>query len=246
MSISWKFQYKRQFKWLQDTRWYLYRKISLGLQKRILELGCATALITEEIYRKHNKTVIGVDKDLDILMKAKKRERNLLLVCGDVYRLPFPDCVFDSTFFQYFLMWLKKPLPALNEMKRILASGGWLISAGEPDYGGRVDFPQSLSLTSLIIENLLSSEADPFVGRKLEYLFRNRSLTEIEWGLASQPSDLEFVKANLEEEWDFIEKIVGKKYSQKIKDKKIKEKEFISLNKRSYFTPVFYCIGKKT
>ncbi len=245
MSLMWKSQYKRQFIWLKDTRNYLYRKTGVVHQKKVLEPGCSIALITEELSNKINGTVIGLDIDFEALSNAKNREGKLLLVCGDTYSLPFKKDTFDSVIFQFFLLWLQSPISALKEMRRIVIPQGCITSIAEPDYGGRIDFPHTISYSSYITSKLKEEGADPFVGRKLEYFYTKSSLNNIKWGLACIPFGLELVKKNFEDEWKFVEKLSQKGLDTKLKSIKKDEIKFIKKGERSYFMPVFYCTGNK-
>lgn len=241
----WEFQYRRQFEWLKNTRDFLYGKVRLGLQKRVLEPGCSIALITEELSEKIDGMVVGLDKDFNALFSAKKRGKKLSLVCGDVYYLPFKKETFDSVVFQFFLLWVKDSLSAFEEMKRVVIPTGWIISTAEPDYGGRIDFPHTINYSSFIVKSLLEEGADPFVGRKLEYIYRKSSLVNIQWGLTSVPFGIELAGKNFEKEWSFIEKLAKSEISAKLKRMKTMERKFLKEGKRSYFMPVFYCIGRK-
>jgi len=240
----WQSQYKRQFKWLNETRNFLYRNLQIGLSRRILEPGCSSALITEEISNKIDGTVVGLDRELNCLLDAKKREEKLLLVCGDIYHSPFKEHTFDSVIFQFLFLWLKKPFCAIKEMKRVLTPEGWIVSVGEPDYGGRIDFPEEIDYSSFIISKLLKEGADPFIGRKMEYIFRKSSLVNIRWDIVSIPFGLNLAEKNFEEEWKFIEKLSSGKINKKLKTIKKREMKCLKEKKRAYFMPVFYTVGK--
>ncbi len=245
MSSLWEFQYKRQFEWLKETREFLYKKINIGIHKRVLELGCSSGLIIEELLRKLGGMVVGLDKDLDVLLNAKRREKDLSLVCGDVYFLPFRREIFDSVIFQFFLLWLRDTFSAIKEMKRVLIQTGCVLSIAEPDYGGRIDFPHTLNYSSFIIKKLTEEGADPFIGRKLEYLFKKSSLDKIQWGLTSIPFGIKLAEKNFTEEWNFIEKLSKSEIGEELKEIRENEVKFINEGKRAYFMPVFYCTGKK-
>lgn len=217
----------------------------MGLQKRVLEPGCSVAFITEELSERIDGMVVGLDKDFNALFNAKKRGKKLPLVCGDVYNLPFKKETFDSVVFQFFLLWLKNPLTAFVEMKKVVIPTGWIISTAEPDYGGRIDFPYIINYSSFIVKRLLEEGADPFVGRKLEYIYSKSSLIDIQWGLTSVPFGIELAEKNFKKEWNFIEKLAKSEISAELKRMKTMERRFLKEGKRSYFMPVFYCIGRK-
>jgi len=244
-SILWEFQYKRQFNWLTDTRQFLYRQISIGRCKRILETGCSTALVTEELTKRTKATVIGLDTNIFALRKAKTREKKLLLVCGDIYNFPFKKSLFNCVLFQFLLLWLKKPLIAIKAMIDTIFPGGWLLALGEPDYGGRIDFPSTVNNSFLMQEKLRKEGANPFIGRELEYLFMKASLDNVQWGLSSIPFGIKLCKENFSLEWKFIKLLLATDNNGYLKEMKDKEKRLLDFNKRSYFMPVFHCIGRK-
>ena len=245
MGIPWAFQYRRQFRWLRDTRAHLYRLVSLAQKKVVLEPGCSIALITEEIDNRSNAFVVGLDSDLAALTEAKQRSLKLNLVCGDISAPPFKAGTFDAILFQFFLLWLKQPLQALQTMMEMLQHGGSITAIAEPDYGGRIDFPEEIDYTSTIIERLKKEGADPFVGRKLDYLFRTAMLRNIHWGLASVPFGIERAKQNFELEWQFLAALSPADTDERLEAVKAHEQNLLNEGKRSYFMPVFYCTAEK-
>jgi ubiquinone/menaquinone biosynthesis C-methylase UbiE len=245
MAIPWAFQYARQFRWLQDTRNYLYRIISLSRKKAVLEPGCSIALITEEITSRCRGLVVGFDSDLGALTEAKNRAQSLNLVCGTVYAPPFRKEAFDAVIFQFFLLWLKEPIRALRIMSAMIQDGGSITAIAEPDYGGRIDFPKEIDYTTAIIEKLGQEGADPFVGRKLEYFFRTAMLQHVQWGLASIPFGMEQAKQHFEAEWKFLDLLSSADMVTGLKAVKTHEQRLLAEGKRSYFMPVFYCTAEK-
>ena len=243
--IHWEFLYSAQFKWLKETRSYLYRMVRIASHKRILEVGCSTALVTEELSKKLDASVIGLDKNYNILHRTKNRNKNLKLVCGDVYQLPFKKNIFDTVITQFFLLWLTEPINALSKIKETIKSNGWFIAAGEPDYGGRIDFPDSVDYASYISKNLKTEGADPFIGRKLEYIFQKVNLQDIKWGLASIPFGLTLSEKNMKLSSNFLKNIATVETTSELKRLLKVEKHYIQKKMRAYFTPVFYCIGRK-
>ena len=225
--IHWEFLYNAQFKWLKETRNYLYRMVRIASQERILEVGCSTALVAEELSKKIDATVIGLDKNYSILRHTKNRNKNLHLICGDVYQLPFKKNIFDTVITQFFLLWLTEPITALSKIREIIKSNGWFIAAGEPDYGGRIDFPDPIDYASYISKNLKSEGADPFIGRKLEYIFLKAELQDIKWGLASIPFGLTLSEENMKLSSDFLKNIATAETISELKKLLRIEKHYI-------------------
>lgn len=245
MAIPWQFQYRRQFRWLRDTRAYLYRLTSLARRSIVLEPGCSVALITEEIRKRSGALVVGLDPDLAALVDAKRRSPNLPLVCGDIYFPPFRHETFDAIVFQFFLLWLEDPTRALRIMSILLQKGGSITAMGEPDYGGRIDFPSAVNYNDFIIHRLEKEGADPFIGRKLQHLFRNARFREIQWGLASTPFGFEQAKEHYRSEWEFLSGLSGSRENPQLRALMELEQQALDQGKRSYFMPVFYCTAEK-
>jgi SAM-dependent methyltransferase len=65
---------------------------------------------------------------------------------ADRHTLPFQP-VFDVTFCHFLLLWVSNPEKVVAEMGRVTRPGG-SVRLAEPDYGGRIDYPESLSLYS--------------------------------------------------------------------------------------------------
>jgi SAM-dependent methyltransferase len=245
MAIPWAFQYERQFRWLRDTRAHLYRAIALARRKTILEPGCSIALISEEIADRSPGFVVGLDTDFAALSQAKQRAESLNLVCGTIYAPPFKSQTFDAIMFQFFLLWLKEPVRALRIMVEMLEEGGSITAIAEPDYGGRIDYPEEMDYTPSVIEKLKEEGADPFIGRKLNHLFRTAMLESIQWGLASIPFGSERAKQHFEMEWQFIKLLFPGGMGAELQGKRALEQNLINEGKRSYFMPVFHCTAEK-
>ncbi len=243
--IAWEFQYRRQYTWLNDTRKYLYREVDIARSRKVLEAGCSIALVAEELRKRIDGTVVGIDVDIQALGEAKMRDEKLLLVCGDIYNLPFKRDTFDCVLFQFFLLWLKRPLNAIRAMINTISPGGWLLAMAEPDYGGRIDFPSAVNNSSVIQKKLREEGANPLIGRELEFLFREASLENVKWGISSIPFGIKLCRQNFEDEWRFIELLSKTDNKHELKAMRRKEKNLLDQGRRAYFAPVFHCSGRK-
>jgi SAM-dependent methyltransferase len=73
--------------------------------------------------------VVGIDieplqVDRARALAAERGVTNVRFEPGDAYALPFPDDSFDVVFSNAALMWLRDPLAALREFRRVLRTGG--------------------------------------------------------------------------------------------------------------------------
>lgn len=88
----------------------------------ILDNGCGTGYLAEFL---KNKKIVGLDISLSMLRNAQKRYP--FLVNADAQKLPFKDERFDCVFAKALLHHLPEPEKAIQEIRRVLKSGGRVI-----------------------------------------------------------------------------------------------------------------------
>lgn len=148
--------------WLAGPRSRALRRASIGLRRRVLEVGSGQCVVTPELQRRARGTLISLDLDVAALQRAPV---NTARVAGDCRQLPFRADPFDLVFFQNTLMWVSPLNVAVQEAVRVLEPGGVLVAI-EPDYGGMMEHPDT-GLQELWLSGLSRAGADPQVGRKL-------------------------------------------------------------------------------
>lgn len=79
------------------------------IKGRVLDVGCGTGLITEQI-----PNSVGLDNCPEMLEQFNGEK-----VLGDAHKLPFPDNSFDTVISITVLQDLDDPVKALKEMKRV-------------------------------------------------------------------------------------------------------------------------------
>jgi ubiquinone/menaquinone biosynthesis C-methylase UbiE len=175
-------RYQQQARWTADLRQYLYRQIGLARERRALEVGCGSGAILGELVAQL-PLVAGLDYDRAALTLAQVNAAGAPLSIGDAHDLPFATASFDLSLCHFLLLWVADPGRVLREMRRVTRPGGWVLALAEPDYGGRVDFPEELAtLGRWQMESLQRQGADPQMGRKLAALFRRAGLEAVETG----------------------------------------------------------------
>ncbi len=121
----------------------LLRKMGLVDGTRVLEVGCGSGALKDEM-EPYGWT--GLDIDLEILRVAKrmssKRSSMAKLANADGLRLPFCAGTFGLVYAHYLLLWIADPINMIAEMKRVTAPGGWVAFFAEPDYLARIDQPE--------------------------------------------------------------------------------------------------------
>ena len=59
--IDWKNRFIQQAEWTKDLRAYLYERVGLDLASRILDLGCGTGALVDELLAESKATLHGLD-----------------------------------------------------------------------------------------------------------------------------------------------------------------------------------------
>jgi SAM-dependent methyltransferase len=236
--------YLLQAAWLAQSRSYLFRKIALARHERILDLGCGSGVIAAEINEICGRPVLGVDRDPAMVAFAREEyPRNSFLV-ADENELLQQGLTFDLIILSFVLMWQAKPMRFLQKIKKLLDKKGTLLILAEPDYGGRIDFPDKLDfLNEIFTGHILSQNGDPFIGRKLAALLAAAGWrTEV--GLASHlhfPADYD--PESLEKEWRFWQELSG--LSGRTVEKILcLERNAVRSQKRLILFPVFYAVAR--
>jgi len=201
--MNWHTRYAQQANWTRGLRSYIFEKVGLANARRVLEVGCGTGAILSEVSKR--PVLYGLDIDPAALTECHVNAPDALLIQGNALQLPYPDKSFDIVYSHFLLLWVRQPLQAVLEMKRVTRSGGYVIAFAEPDYVNRVDAPDELiPLGKWQTESLLRQGADPSLGARLAGLFFKAGINIVETGTiqsqGSEPSADEW-----EIEWDVIE-----------------------------------------
>jgi len=235
---------RRQAAWLKESLIWILREKIIGRdevtkQLTALDVGCGPGL-TMELFTPL-VTVKGVDSDPDAV--ATCRTKKLDAVEGIAERLPFDDDEFDIVYCSFLLLWVKDPLAVVREMKRV--SKNWVVCFAEPDYGARLDHPQSLSeLAKLVAEDLMRDGGDPFLGRKLRSLYSRAGMVS-ELGVHMGIWDLEKLKDESEEEIRWLEERSLKMSVHELARIRAARDDAFKAGSLFQFNPIFYAIGRK-
>jgi SAM-dependent methyltransferase len=177
-------RFLQQAGWTKAVRQRAFLQFGLGGLARILEVGSGTGAITDELRRASSGIVIGLDRDPNANAFAHASDRQTVCVTGLGERLPFPPNCYDLTCCHFLLLWVADPLAVLLEMNRVTRPGGGVLCLAEPDYGGRIDYPDSLSELGVLQEGALQAQgADTRLGRRLRILLHQAGLTDVEAGV---------------------------------------------------------------
>jgi SAM-dependent methyltransferase len=243
---EWHAQFTRQAHWTRAARNQLYRRVNLLRAERALDVGCGTGVITEEMAARCKGQIIGVDVDAMMVECAQVKGDRAEYRVGDAHQLDFPDSHFDVVACHFLLMWVSDPLLAVREMARVTRPDGSVLVCAEPDYGGRIDYPEELPLARWQAEALRREGADPFIGRKLPALFTRAGLSA-NLGVIPSLWDGEALRAEFEAEWALMERtLVGMVSEDELRHSKQVDWRAVEDGQRLIFMPIFYAVGRKT
>jgi ubiquinone/menaquinone biosynthesis C-methylase UbiE len=245
---SWNERYQQQARWTKPLRDYLYNKIGIKQTKRILEVGCGTGVILEELSHISSNPLFGVDINPAVITFAHNSSIESNFSIGDAFYLPFHSNTFDISLCHFLLLWIQNPAKAIIEMTRVLLPGGCFLALAEPDYGGRIDFPFELSqIGNWQIKSLMEQGANPYIGRELRSLLVMAGLSEIEVGILGGQWDTNLSENEIELEWKVIKSDLSTN-NEFIKSAAYLQELDQIANKnhhRILFVPTFYAMGKK-
>jgi len=217
---------------------------------RVLEVGCGTGAILQELEKRFSGEIIGLDIDPSMLAQASRNTNQSRLLQSDARALPFPSQAFDLILCHFLLLWVKDPVSVVREMRRLTRPGGYVLALAEPDYGGRIDYPFELqALGKMQQASLHQQGANPLIGRQLNDIFFQAGFLSAQSGCLGG----EWKQANSESqgasEWEIIEQdqmALNPAWSlENMLKLKNLDQEARKKGTRVLFVPTFYAWGKK-
>jgi SAM-dependent methyltransferase len=115
----------------------------------VLDAGCGVGSIALDLAPRVGR-IVGIDRDAGQIAAARgsAAERgigNAEFHTGSVYELPFPDASFDVVYANTVLIYLREPVAALAELRRVLRPGG-LAAVSDDDFDTVVFSPERSEL----------------------------------------------------------------------------------------------------
>ncbi len=239
---EWDEQYSRQAAWTRAARTHLYRRANLLHANRILDVGSGTGVVTEELAARTQGQVLGIDNDPEMVAYAQGRGGKADYRLGDAHDLPFEASWFDVTACHFLLLWCRDPAQAAAEMVRVTRPGGAVLVCAEPDYGGRIDYPD-LPLRTWQIEALRREGADPCLGRKLRALFALPAVRRTDVGLIPGLWDPAAMRREFEAEWGLWQRtLAGQVAPDELARAQATGRAAIEAGERLIFVPIFFAL----
>lgn len=242
---EWHRQFQRQARWTRWLRSRLYRQAGLWRAELVLDVGCGTGAITEEVARSTGGRVTGVDIDAAMIAYAADRLHGVQWTVADAHSLPFPTGTFDLVVCNFVLMWVERPAQVAGEMARVTKAGGVVLATTEPDYGGRIDFPEDIALGPLMEQSLRQDGAHSRIGRRLKGLFSATGL-EVQTGVIASMWDDRQLREEFDEEWDFIFRTLSNVADEaQLRRYQERARTALQAGERLIFMPNFWALGRK-
>jgi SAM-dependent methyltransferase len=246
-SQEWHNRYCTQERWTDEVRRYLFRQLNLAGANRVLEVGCGTGAVLAPTEKQTRGLAYGLDMAFTYLELAKPHCPQSKFTCGDGLHLPYRSASFNICYTHYFLLWVKNPVLALEEMRRVACPGGYVIALAEPDYRSRIDFPPVFEEPGRLQRLSLESQgADPDIGRRLSSLFRQSGLKDIHTGLLGGQWGSPPPEADRSSEWQILQSdLNGLLEPARIEALHALDNLAWECGERILFIPTFYAWGKR-
>ncbi len=242
--MNWHRRYLQQAAWTQELRAYLFAQTGLAQARRALEVGCGTGAILAGLST--NASLHGLDLDPAALLECRIHAPTAFLTRGHALSLPYPDQTFDITYCHFLLLWVKAPLRALREMKRVTRAGGSLLALAEPDYAARPDEPEELAvLGKQQMVSLRSQGADPGLGARLADLFFQAGIRIVETGAIQSRGKEAPAGAEWEDEWAVLESdLAGTVAAEEIQRMRAVHRGARARGGRAWEVPTYFAWGQ--
>ncbi len=244
-SPEWHERFRQQARWTRELRAHLLPRAGLAQARRLLEVGCGTGALLEDLLTTYPGALFGLDLAAAHLGLARRHAPSAHLARADAHTLPYPSGFFDLTLCHFLLLWVADPARAVAEMARVTRPGGAVLALAEPDYGGRLDYPEALAEIGIWQTAALQRQgADPFVGRRLAGLLAGAGLEEIEAGVLGGRWTGTPSPAELALEWKVLhEDLRDTPAAERLPALQALDRAAWARRERVLYVPTFYAIG---
>jgi ubiquinone/menaquinone biosynthesis C-methylase UbiE len=242
---DWDKRFTLQSIWSRNIRETCYEEFPISPFSKILEVGSGTGSLLSTLPHIPGLSVQVVDIDYQRLEFSKWKYDLVRHTMAKGENLPFPSGIFDQCFCHYLLLWLIDPISVVLEMKRVTRKDGMIFIFSEPDFGGRIDFPEELTpLKELQIASLRRQGANPLIGRQLPQILHKAGLNSNHTGLISWSGQEKYDQVTVESEWEILQSDLSNDLSTEDL-LHLKEVEFKAIKdgSRVLYVPVFYGWG---
>jgi SAM-dependent methyltransferase len=222
-------------------------RVHIESNDRLLEVGVGTGAILSTTLLESKCRGYGLDIDLQVTQFAAYLIPDAAFTTADGVWLPFVSEAFEIVYCHFLLLWIAEPELVLREMIRVTKQGGSVIVFAEPDYGGRIFYPQHMDEIGMLQTNALQQQgADPFIGRELRALLNRTALVDVEIGILGGEWHDAMKEEYWESEWMMLESdLAGTLSPEEIISAKELDRMAWRERKRLVYVPTFYGCGTK-
>lgn len=238
-------RYQIQAHWTRAIRDRIFERVPVPKDGRVLEVGSGTGVIIDEHSKRIDGSFFGLDIDPAVLHFSQSRHRHIHHAVGDGHHLPFRSRSFQITFCHFLLLWVHDPGAVLREMRRVTEENGLVVAFAEPDYGGRIDYPEALvELGELQERALIAQGCDTRLGRKLTALFNALGLAGVEVGVLGGQWGVPMQGTCHDREWPMLARdLLGTLSPAKLESYKQLDIDAWLEGRRTLYVPTFYAYG---
>jgi SAM-dependent methyltransferase len=243
--LDWHNRFLHQAHWTQDLRNYIYEHAGLSSARRVLEVGSGTGVLLSELKDRSSAFVLGIDNNSERLAFASSSNPPAEGTLADAHNLPLKSASFDLTLCHFLLLWVTNPVNVVTEMARVTKPGGAVIALAEPDYGGRIDYPDELAtLSKWQSLSLRSQGADPLIGRRLPEIFWQAGIHLVQFGVLGGQWNTPLSQNEWENEWDVLQSdLEGIMNHNELQNIRSRYREAWNPYQLVLFIPTFYAWG---
>lgn len=171
----------RQFNGLNNPSFI--EGLPLSDRASVLEVGCGLGILADQVARTiPHGTVTAIDHSVEQLANLASHSPNIQILRADAYQLPFDDDHFDVVYCRWLLEHLQKPVAVLQEMRRVLKPGGFIL-VEENDISVQrydPDCPKFELVWEKFAQLQTQLGGDAYIGRRLTPMFIDAGFHDVE------------------------------------------------------------------
>jgi ubiquinone/menaquinone biosynthesis C-methylase UbiE len=161
-----------------------YELLDLHPGDRVIDVGCGAGddvLAMGRIVGPSGR-VVGMDASETMIEESQRRSSGLGLpvefVAGYAHNLDFAEGSFDAARADRVFQHLEDPKEALAELIRVTRPGGRIVVT-DPDWGALIVDGPDRETTQAVLDEIVASIRNPWMGRQLLGLFQRAGLAEV-------------------------------------------------------------------
>jgi SAM-dependent methyltransferase len=181
---------RRQFAESGQLRRHIYGQLPLRKASVILEPGCGTGLVLQEVSRLSDAVLVGIDRDAGMLDVARRNVPLADFRLADILECRLPPA--DGVLISHVLLHLSDPHGFARKLFRSLRAGGFVAVLGEYDWLAAEEEPRE-GLLDLLTGSLRADGLLLETAGEMSTIFETAGFIKVSGGRAcgglSSPDD---------------------------------------------------------